>query len=407
MKFRTHLFSASAVSPGRKPSPLRSRSRAVTFGFLLAAASLAVLAGCARQETKSANEMTSFSSSGVRATYFSVPKNQLPRIQIVPAATQKIERVLRLPGTVTYNLFRTTPVISQVGGPVSRVLAVPGEMVAQGQPLLYVQSPEYSQLRANYIKTDDAYALAKTNYARAQDLYAHHAIALRDLQQSQSSRNQAMADFQAARQALEILGIKNPAGAADAASSQIPVLAPISGEVVERQVAPGQVLQAGSSQVFTISDMHTVWVLVNVYQSDLPYVHVGETAVIHTDAFPQPFRGTISYLSPALDPNSRTLAARIVTYNPSLELKKDMYVTALVDAGKIPNALVVPVAAILRDSDNHPFVYVQVGSDQFARRLVTLGQMQQGEMQITAGLKAGEKVVGDGSLFLQFANSLR
>ena len=406
MNFRTHLFPATQRQAPGKPARPRSRSRVATLGFVLAAASLVVLAGCAREETKSANEMTSFSASGVRATYFSVPKNQLPRIQIVPAATQKIERVLRLPGTVTYNLFRTTPVISQVGGPVSRVLAVPGEMVGAGRPLLYVQSPDYSQLRANYIKTHDAYALAQTNYARAQDLYAHHAIALRDLQQSQSDRNQAMADFDAARQALVILGVKNPASA-DASSAEIPVRAPISGEVVERQVAPGQVLQAGSSQVFTISDMHTVWVLVNVFQSDLPYVHVGETATIQTDAFPKPFRGSISYLSPALDPNSRTLAARIVTYNPALELKKDMYVTALLDAGKIPNALVVPVAAVLRDAEDHPFVYVQVGSDQFARRLVTLGQMQQGEMQITAGLKAGEKVVGNGSLFLQFANSLR
>ena len=406
MNFRTHLLSVSRRQAPGKPAPPRSRSRVAALGFVLAAASLAVLAGCGREETKSANEMTSFSASGVRATYFSVPKNQLPRIQIVPVATQKIERVLRLPGTVTYNLFRTTPVISQVGGPVSRVLAVPGEMVSAGQPLLYVQSPDYSQLRANYIKTHDAYTLAETNYARARDLYAHHAIALRDLQQSQSDRNQAMADFQAARQALVILGVKNPASA-DPASAEIPVRAPISGEVVERQVAPGQVLQAGSSQVFTISDMHTVWVLVNVYQSDLPYVHDGETATIQTDAYAKPFRGAISYLSPALDPNSRTLAARIVTYNPSLELKKDMYVTALVDAGSIPDALVVPVAAVLRDAENHPFVYVQVGSDQFARRLVTLGQMQQGEMQITAGLKAGEKVVGDGSLFLQFANSLR
>jgi cobalt-zinc-cadmium efflux system membrane fusion protein len=377
------------------------------LGLALAALAIVGLAGCAREETKSENEMTSFSSQGVEASLFSVPKNQLPRIQIVPAATQTIQRVLRLPGTVGYNMFRTTPVISQVGGPVTRILAVPGQMVTQGQPLLYVESPDYSQLRANYLNSRDAYHLADVNYKRSQDLYAHQAIAQRDLLSAESARNQALANLQAAQAALEALGIKNPGQAADSTSSQIPVLAPISGEVVERQAAPGQLLQAGATQCFTISDMHTVWVLVNVYQKDMPNVRVGEAVTIQTDSYPEPFHGRISYLAPALDPNSRTLAARIVTDNPRLELKKDMYVTALVDAGTIPNALVVPVAAVLRDSENHPFVYVQAGEDQFARRLVTIGQTQGNVIQITSGLKAGEKVVGDGSLFLQFANSLR
>jgi cobalt-zinc-cadmium efflux system membrane fusion protein len=385
----------------------RAAFRRPQLALALAALALAGLAGCTREATKSQNEMTSYSAQGVRASYFSVPKNQLSHIKIVPVTTRKIERVLRLPGTVTYNLFHTTPVISQLGGPVSRILAVPGQMVRAGQPLLYVQSPDYSQLRANFLNTRDAYHFAQVNYKRAEDLYNHKAIAQRDLLMAESTRNQARDNFEAARQALEILGITDPEKAVDSSSSQIPVLAPISGEVVERQASPGQLLQAGSTQCFTISDMHTVWVLVNVYQKDLPNVRLGESATIETDTYPGNFHGHISYLAASLDSNSRTLDARIVTYNPHLELKKGMYVTALVDAGAIPDALVVPDASVLRTSDNHPFVYVQVGADKFARRLVTLGQSQNGITQIIAGLKAGEKVVGDGSLFLQFANSLR
>jgi cobalt-zinc-cadmium efflux system membrane fusion protein len=399
--------------PQRKETGNRERSRRCAgapfsrLGLALAVLALAGLAGCAREETKNQNEMTSFSAEGVQASLFSVPKEQLPRIQIVPVSTQKIDRVLRLPGTVGYNMFRTTPVISQVGGPVTRILAVPGQIVSQGQPLLYVQSPDYSQLRANFLNARDAYHVAEVNYKRSQDLFAHKAIAERDLLTAESTRNQARDNFQAAESALEVLGIRDPAQAADSPSSQIPVLSPISGEVVERQAAPGQLLQAGATQCFTISNMHTVWVLVNVYQKDLPYVHLGESATIQTDSYPEPFHGRISYLAAALDPNSRTLAARIVTDNPRLDLKKDMYVTALLDAGTIPNALVVPQSAVLRDAENHPFVYIQAGEDKFARRLVTLGESQGGVTQITAGLKAGEKVVGDGSLFLQFANSLR
>ena len=373
----------------------------------LAAGALVALAGCNRMETRSQNQMTSFSAKGVEASYFSVPENQLPRVQIVAAVRQKIERVLQLPGAVGYNLFRTTPVITPVGGPVTRILVVPGQMVTQGEPLLYVQSADFSQLRANYLKTRDAYQLAETNEKRSQDLYAHKAIAESALLQAQSARSQALADLQAAQQALQALGVAKPQQAAGSASAQFPVLAPIGGEVVERLVAPGQLLQAGSTQCFTVSDMSTVWVLVNVYQNDLSYVRAGEPATIETDSYPNPFHGRISYLAPALDPNTRTLAARIVTVNRGLELKKDMYVTVLLNAGSIPNALVVPVDAVLRTSDNHPFVYVQVGRDQFARRLVDTGQTQDNLIQITGGLRAGEKVVGNGSLFLQFANSLR
>ena len=185
------------------------------------------------------------------------------------------------------------------------------------------------------------------------------------------------------------------------------MLAPVTGEIVERLVGPGQLLQSGVTQCFTISNTNTVWVLVNVYQNDLPYVHMGDAVEINTDSYPELFHGKISYIAPALDPNTRTLQARIVTQNPGKKLKKDMYVTALVKAGSIPDAITVPDAAILRDTENQTFVYVQVNANQFARRVVTIGQTNQGRTQITSGLKEGEHVVGDGSLFLQFKNSIQ
>ena len=109
----------------------------------------------------------------------------------------------------------------------------------------------------------------------------------------------------------------------------------------------------------------------------------------------------------ALDPTSRTLQARIDTKNPTGKLKKDMYVTATVQAGQIKDALVVPDAAVLRDAQNLPFVYVQADANQFARRPVTLGESNNGQTQVLSGLNVGDHVAGDGSLFLQFANSLQ
>jgi membrane fusion protein, heavy metal efflux system len=210
--------------------------------------------------------------------------------------------------------------------------------------------------------------------------------------------------------ALRALGLKDPNDLLKnpgRTTGEIPVWAPVSGEIVERLVGPGQLLQGGTTQCFTISNTHTVWVLVNVFQSDLPNVRVGNRVEINTEAYPDLFHGKISYVAPAMDPTTRTLQARIVADNPGRKLKKDMYVTVTVDAGAIPSAITVPDAAVLRDTENQPFVYVQTGSNQFARRLVTLGMSKAGRTQITSGLQAGERVAGNGSLFLQFKNSLQ
>jgi len=337
---------------------------------------------------------------------FTVPKDQMSHVQVVTVQQETFPVVLRLPGSVAYNAFKTTPVITQVSGPVTKVLVYPGQMVRAGQPMLYVSSPDFAQLRSNYLKAHDAYTLAETNLKRDQDLYTHHAVAQMDLLQAQSARNQAMADLQASEQALQVIGISDPGKLAEGpVSSTISVLSPVSGEVVDRMVQPGQVIQAGSTQVFTVSNMSTVWVLVNVYQNDLSYIHLGDHVTVKTDAFPVTFHGRISYISPSLDSDTRTLKVRIVTANPHGMLKKDMYVTAVVQSGKV-KALTVPNDAVLRNDVNEPFVYVVSGTNQFARRLVTIGHSENGQTQILSGLKAGDRVAGNGSLFLQFARSL-
>jgi cobalt-zinc-cadmium efflux system membrane fusion protein len=378
---------------------------ALAFAFVCA------LTACSSNDRKTAGQMTSFSadtSSSSTAQLFTLPQDQMSHVQVVTIAPTRLTRTLRLTGAVAYNAFKTTPVITQVGGPVSRILVLPGQQVKEGQAMLDVSSPDYSQLLDAYLKAADSFRLADKNWVRAQDLYQHKAIAQRDLEQAESDRNQAQADLNAADQGMKILGIKNPGDLAKAPSSAlIPVLAPISGEVVERLVSPGQVVQAGQTQAFTISDLSTVWVLANVYQGDLGSIRSGDDVVVENDAYPGTFHGRISYVSPALDPNTRTLQARIVVDNPGEKLKRDMYCTVIVTAGSIANAIAVPDASILRDDNNQPFVYLAMNANQFGRRDVEIGQSLNGQTQILKGLSPGEKVVGDGSLFLQFANSLQ
>jgi len=365
---------------------------------------LALLVGCSGASSKSYEA----GSTPTEASYLSVPDNQMSHVQLYSVQPKTIERFLRLTGNVAFNSFHTTPVISPVSGPVARIVVVPGEMVQKGQPLLYVSSPEYSQLRSSYMKARDAFQVADKNYARAQDLYAHHAISEKDLLDADSTRNQAQADLQAAEQGLHILGVPSPdAILSKPPSAEIPVLAPISGQLVDQLVSAGQLLQAGTTQCFTVSDTSTVWVLANVYEGDLAYVHPGDAVTIQTDAYPEVFQGKISYMAPGLDPSTRTLQARIDVQNPGRKLKRDMYVAAKVNAGTINNTLSIPDTAVLRNAENEPFVYVAVNKNQFAQREVRIGASQGGETQVTSGLKPGEQVVTQGALFLQFANSLQ
>jgi cobalt-zinc-cadmium efflux system membrane fusion protein len=368
---------------------------------------------CNSAPGESESKMTSYTASEKRADIaqtFHITQEQTAHIEVVLVHKENLPRVLRLTGSVAYNAFLTTPVFAAIGGPVHEILVAPGQVVHQGQPLLTVTSPDYSAARSAYIKARDTFALAEKMYARAQDLFAHGAIAEADLQQAESNRTQARADLESSADALRALGLHDPEAVAKnpvQSTAEIPVTAPVAGEIVERLVGPGQLLQAGGTQCFTISDTGSVWVLVNIYQSDLSFVRVGEDVEVATDSYPETFHGKISYIAPAMDATTRTLQARIVARNPGRKLKKDMYVAATVRAAALQNVLTVPDAAILRDTENEPFVYVQSAANEFARRQVTLGDSSNGRVQINTGLQQGERVAGNGSLFLQFMNSLQ
>ena len=387
-----------------KPSKNRRQRLAVLAAL---SAIMIVLASCQGAGSNAAVNSNNAGNSN-NPELFTIPSDQMSHVQVLTVQPSTLTRSLRLTGAVAYNSFRTTPVITQVSGPVSRVVVVPGQKVHQGEPMLYVASPDYSQLRTNYLKTKDAYALAQKAYTRAQDLYQHHAIAEQNVEQAESVEVQAGGDLASAQAALKVMGITDPDALVKAPPSfEVPVRAPIGGLVVEQDVSAGQVIQPGTTQCFMISDTSSVWVLVNVYQKDLPYVRVGDTVAIQTDTYSEEFHGRIAYIAASLDPSTRTLQARIETPNPGDKLKKDMYVVATVNAGTIRNAIALPDAAVLRDTENQPFVYVAASSNQFGRRPVTLGESLSGQTQITSGLKAGDRVIGNGSLFLQFANSLQ
>ena len=385
----------------------RQSAAAVAAALVLMLALTLLLAGCEGPGSSAAANSSSAHDPN-NPELFTVPQDQMSHVQVLTVQPTTLTRSLRLTGAVAYNSFHTTPVITQVSGPVSRVVVVPGQKVTQGEPMLYVASPDYSQLRTNYLKAQVAYTLAQKAYARAQDLYEHRAIAEQNLEQAQTAEVQASGDLVAAQAALKVMGVTDPDALVKAPPSfEVPVKAPIGGLVVEQDVSAGQLIQPGTTQCFMIFDVSTVWVLVNVYQKDLPYVRVGDQVAIQTDTYPETFHGRIAYVAASLDPSTRTLQARIETNNPGEKLKKDMYVVATVNAGTIQDAIALPDAAVLRDTENQPFVYAAASTNQFGRRSVTLGESLNGQTEITSGLTAGDRVIGNGSLFLQFENQLQ
>ena len=188
---------------------------------------------------------------------------------------------------------------------------------------------------------------------------------------------------------------------------ELPMRSPIAGTVVQKLVQPGQVIQAGASTAFVISNVSTVWVQGHVYEKDLRDVRDGDPADVRSASFPDIFKGKLTYIGNQLDAATRTTPVRIVTTNPHGFLKKDQFVDIVIHDKATRDALVVPTSAVLNDSENLPFVYVQVEPGKFGQRQITIGAQQNGMTEVTQGLKESERVVTQGSLFLQFANSYK
>ena len=153
--------------------------------------------------------------------------------------------------------------------------------------------------------------------------------------------------------------------------------------------------------------MSTLWVQGHLYEKDLPLIHKGDVVEMRNASFPVVFHGTVSYIGDMIDPATRTTPVRIVTPNKDALLKKDLFVDVTINDKTSRSALIVPTTAVLYDEQNFSFVYVQVEHGQFAQRQITLGAQQQDRVEVLDGLKEGDQVVAQGSLFLQFANSFQ
>ncbi|MEO6057447.1 MAG: efflux RND transporter periplasmic adaptor subunit [Gemmatimonadales bacterium] len=373
---------------------------------LLAASLMAASTGCSRRADPRDQPASSTSEAGT----VELDTAQRSRIHVETMAPREYNASITTTGTVAFDGDRSTQVIAPISGPVSRILVSTGARVARGQPLAIVSSPDFAEAVASYRKAEGAWRNAERIAALDEQLFTNDALARSELDQARTDLAAATADREAALSQLRALGLGEAAIAGIREGKPVPanegaVRAPIAGTLVEKLITPGQLLQAGSTPCFTIADLSTVWVMANVFEGDLAAVHRGETAFVTTNAAPDTFPGKVDYVADLVDPSTRATAVRVVVPNRDRLLRRDMLVRVTIRTLKPSTGLLVPVAAVLRDDENLPFVYVASSGGKFGRRRVDLGNRVGDRYEIASGLDAGETVVTDGAVFLEGAST--
>lgn len=310
---------------------------------------------------------------------------------VTPVSTREVADLLHVNGVVSPDVTRTVPVLSLSGGRVADVRVRLGDDVKKGQVLLRINSPDVAAAFSDLQKFRADEILTRRQLQRSQMLFDKGAIAQKDLEAAQDAEDKAKVDYETALQRVRVLGAdpKNPSPILD-------VRAPISGSVVEQNVAGGTGVRSldNSPNLFTIADLSRVWVLCDVYEDSLTRVREGDFAEIRANAFPDTkLTGKVSNISRVLDPNTRTAKVRIEIDNPQRILRSGMFVTATFKSAKKDQRLVIPASAAIRMHDKD-WVFIPIEGKRYRRQEVTLGAvLPDGTQEVSAGLAPDSKVV--------------
>jgi cobalt-zinc-cadmium efflux system membrane fusion protein len=353
------------------------------------------LGSCGKSENTPAN-------SGNNIT---LTAEQRHNITLTTVESGHFHRNVDTTGIVDFDNNQATAMLAPFSGTVSQLLVEPGQAVSKGDALARVISPDYASAVSTYRK-----ALVTAQNARKlanldKDLLAHQGVSAKEAEQAETDAASAEADRDAGLQALQSLGvdasvIRDTKNGKDTAAIEGTIRSPIAGTVVEKLIQPGQLLQAGTTPVFTVADLSKVWVMAHIFDTDLGAVHLGDTAQV-TGAG-KTLTGRVDNIAAEVDPNTRSVAVRVVVDNPGQFLKRQMYVTVGIEDRQTAQGLLLPVSAILHDDENLPYVYVEQADGSFARAHVTVGYRSGDRTSILSGVRPGQRIVTDGALFLQF-----
>lgn len=310
-------------------------------------------------------------------------------------------------GVVQANSYRSTPVVSLVGGILRQVNGELGQYLRRGQTVAIVFSDELAMTQARYLAALADLEEHHKHHRRVTDLVEIGAVSREELEQTTTKLRSAESEVAAQRQRLLLLGLSSERikelNSSSQVSSQVSLPAPVSGTVISRSANPGEVIEA-NREILRIADLSSVWVIGQVYEKDLARIRVGSGATISSETYPgRLFRGRVSYVDPNLDQATRTAQVRIELSNPGQLLKLGMYVNISFANLGTANATVplIPSAAV-QQVNNQQVVFVATNeSDVYAMRPVRLGPEVNGRYQVLEGLSVGDRIVTEGSFLLR------
>ncbi|MBC7505627.1 MAG: efflux RND transporter periplasmic adaptor subunit [Sandarakinorhabdus sp.] len=316
----------------------------------------------------------------------------LDSLQVVAALPGPLPVSADLNARLSVNEDITGRVGAPVAGRVTAVLADIGSPVRSGQALARIDSPDMAQANADKLEAEAGADLKRRAAERAKSLFEGDALARRDLEAATAEAQAANAELMRARLRLQNLG--GSSGSALALSS------PVSGYVLDRQIQPGQQLTAGQGALFTVTDPKRLWLLVDVPETAVARARIGEDITFEVNAFPgRHFTGHMTRIGLAVDPATRRVQVRAEVPNPDLALKPEMFARARFIADDGETAIKVPNAALF-EQGLKSYVFRVEGPGKFRRVPVTVGARGEDSSYVTAGLKPGDRVVGEGALLL-------
>ncbi len=323
------------------------------------------------------------------------PKRGYIKEAIVVASTRPL--LDPVTGTVAYDETRTVRVSSPISGRVTGNIARLGERLKAGDALAMLDSPELGQAQSDYIRAVADQNLAERTFNRLKELFEHGVAPRKDFDQAQDDLERARGEAERARLKLANLGVKG-----NSTDNRFALLAPIAGEVTERNINPGMEVRPDlADPLFVLSDLTHLWVLMDVFEKDIGLIHVGQQVLVRVQAYPnQAFPGTIDYISRVVDENTRTVKVRCVLPNAEKKLLPSMYASVEVQSGPHDQGIVIPLGSLFTEGESD-WVFVAIDKDHYLKRPVKVGLRLKDKAVIAEGLKPGELLVVDGALLLR------
>jgi cobalt-zinc-cadmium efflux system membrane fusion protein len=352
-------------------------------------AALALISGaCGRVEEKKVVEQTP-------TNQVTFKDEQLKYIKIDTARKIPAVDEFTAVGEVSFdenNVVRVYPIVS---GSVNKVNASLGDYVKKGEILATILSTDISTYQRDYNIAKANFEVAEANLARSTELYKSGMLSAKEYADVQKEYSNDQSEFNEKKQILELYG-----GSEKELDAMFRVVAPRSGYIVERNINEGtQIRTDNATNIFTISDLETIWVWANVHESDMGKVHEGDFVTVKTIAYPDMvFKGTIKKIGTMLDPQSRVIRVRTELVNNEGLLKPEMFANVVITPKSVAEVLAVPQSAVVLENNNY-YVMKETSHGVFQKVRVRIGKEYNNSMEIIDGLSAGDHIISEGSLF--------